>query len=162
ADRVGPQYGYEWLLLADALAAESAGDGRAALRAAAEAWAVDDALGLVSELRTLGPHCARLAVAAGDRALADRVIERMDAAAPPGQPGRARFAGPARLARGVAPGAPATLRAAVEAYAASPRPVEQARAAEEAAVALAAAGRPDEARTVHADARAMYDKAGAL
>jgi DNA-binding CsgD family transcriptional regulator len=158
-ERIGPQYGYEWLLLADALASEAAGDLPAAVRAAAEAWAVDEALGLVSELRLLGPYCARLAAAARDHDLAAAVVARMDEARD--RTGLASFAGAALLCRGIATGDPDTLLAAVDAYRGAPRPVEQARAAEEAAVALAAAGRAAEARAAHAAARAVYARAGA-
>jgi DNA-binding CsgD family transcriptional regulator len=158
--RVGPQHGYEWLLLADALAAEAAGAMAAAVRSAGEAWAVDEALGLVSEVRTLGPHCARLAVAAGDGDLAERVVAGMDAARD--RTGLASFAGAALLCRGIVAGDPDALLAAVDAYRAAPRPVEQARAAEEAAVALAAAGRTFEARRQHAIAQTTYGRARAL
>jgi DNA-binding CsgD family transcriptional regulator len=159
-DRLGPQYGYQWVLMAEAELAEVEGDRELANRLAQEAWEIDDALGLVSELRTTGPAACRAALAVGDRERAAAVAARMEEAARFTR--LASYEGAAHRCRGMLDGDPSVLQAAVEAYRRARHPVDLALALEDTAVALVEAGRVEEARPVYDEAQRLFERLGAL
>lgn len=138
---------------------EAKGDGAGALATLARAW--DDAAGrgIVSHRQPLGPGLARLALAAGDRKRAERVAADVEAAA-----ALARvpsLEGAALRCRGLVEGDAQLLLRSVEEYGKGPRVVERASACEDAAVAVARAGRGAEAASLFDEALAVYEQVGA-
>jgi DNA-binding CsgD family transcriptional regulator/tetratricopeptide (TPR) repeat protein len=159
-DRLGPQYGYEWTLLAEAYLAESKGDVETAHRLLTEAWEIDATLGLVSELRALAPTVCRVALEAGDRPRAREVADWMVAKV--GGSSLASLRAAALRCRGLVDNDPDVLLEAVHQYRAAIRSVELAQALEDAAVVLIDAGRNEEAQPLYDEAQAMYERMGAL
>ena len=156
----GPQVrGTDWLLWARALLMEATGDPQAAWMLLRALWDGLSALGIVSEHTLLGPDLIRLSVGAGDGDAAREVARAVEQVAR--QNGSAAARGAALRCRGLAHGDPELLLASVRAYEQSHRRMEQGFAAEEAGVALTAAGRKDEARRCLEDALAVYRSRGA-
>jgi DNA-binding CsgD family transcriptional regulator len=156
----GPQLGSDWLLWAKALVLEARGKPDASLVTLCRAWDECVDQGLASTLPLLGPDLVRLAHAAGDRQRAEQAtIAIEDIAAR--NPGVATLAGVVLRCRGLLEDDPEVLLRAVDAYRAGPRPLELALACEDAARALGAAGRVDEARPLLEDALGSYERLGA-
>ena len=141
------------------LLTEARGDAAGALATFAHAWDRDESLGVVYRRRALGPDLVRLALAAGDRERAHAVATKVEeAAAVEPVPS---LKGIALRCRGVLEGDADLLVRAVEKYAQGPRAFERALACEDAAVALARAGRIAEANALLEDALRVYGDVGA-
>jgi DNA-binding CsgD family transcriptional regulator len=106
------------------------------------------------------PLVARMALAAGDRALAERAVEVAERyeRATPGDP---LLQASAAHARGLLDGDAGRLTEAVGLYRRGDRPLALAEALEDAARALAAEGRPEPAVRSLGDALAIWARAGA-
>jgi DNA-binding CsgD family transcriptional regulator len=151
----GPQLGSDWLLWAKALVLEARGQPDASLASLCRAWDECVDQGLASTLPLLGPDLVRLARAAGDRQRAEQAATAIKDLMVR-NPGVATLAGVALRSRGLLEDDPEVLLRAVDAYRTGPRPLELALACEDAARALGAAGRVDEARPLLDDALGRY------
>jgi DNA-binding CsgD family transcriptional regulator len=145
--------------LARGLLEEARGEATPALATLGRAWDRDAALGIVYRRRLLGPDLVRLALAAGDReraaAVAAGVQEAAELASVPS------LEGAALRCRGLVEEDVDLLLRAVAAYRRSPRPFERATACEDAATALARAGRVPDARALFDEALDVYEQVGA-
>jgi DNA-binding CsgD family transcriptional regulator len=153
----GPQLGSDWLLWAKALVLEARRQPDASLAVLCRAWDECVDQGLLSTLPLLGPDLVRLAHAAGDRQRAEQATTAIEEIAAHNQ-GVATLAGVALRSRGLLEHDPEVLLRAVDAYRTGPRPLELALACEDAARALGAAGRVDEARPLLDDALGLYER----
>jgi DNA-binding CsgD family transcriptional regulator len=115
--------------------------------------------GLALEYPVLGADLVRLALACGDRQRARDVAAAVAGMADANEV--PSLTGAALRCRGLADDDPAALVAAAAAYARSPRPLEQALAAEEAGAAFARHGQADRARPLLEQATAIYQRLGA-
>jgi DNA-binding CsgD family transcriptional regulator len=158
-ERLGPQYGFEWVLVAEAMLAEVDGDGERANRLLQEAWDIDEALGLVSELRVTGPAACQAALAIGDMTRADAIATRLEEVA--AGVGLASYAGAAKRCRGLVVGDVELLLAAVGEYRRSRHPLDEGMAAEDAAVLLIETGREVEGRRLFDQAMGIFERLGA-
>lgn len=151
----GPMYGMAWVPRMEASYLHSRGRTDEALAAAWKGWQACQASGMVLERWILGPSLAGLAAAAGERSRADEVANGVEvlAAANPGVTG---LEGAALHARGRADEDADALLAGLGTYRAGPRRYEQARVAEDAAIALAGAGRRQEAEAAGGEALELY------
>ena len=141
------------------LLAEARGDAAGALATFARAWDSDETLGVVYRRRQLGPDLVRLALAAHDRERAHAVAAKVEEAAALARVPSLR--GVALRCRGLVEGNADLLLRAVEQYAQGPRAFERALACEDAAAALARAGRIAEATALFEDALGVYVEVGA-
>lgn len=155
----GPALGLDAWLWAGAMLEEARGDASAALALLRRAWDLDRSRGLVSELRPLAPDLARLAIRAGDGALAEEVASTMEEAA--GLVGTHGAHGTALRCRGLVRGDPAMLRRAVEECRRVPRPLDLAHALEDAGGALTRAGEREEAASLLGEASGILEGLGA-
>jgi DNA-binding CsgD family transcriptional regulator len=153
-DRSGPQWRPDWMLWARALLTEASGNVPAALATLRKAWELCRDAGVVAEYPVIGPDLARLALACRDRPLAEEVTVALEALAE--RAGVTGVRGAALRCRGLLTGDAETLVAAAGAYRSSPRRRERGLACEDAAVALAAAGRSAEARPLAEEALEVY------
>lgn len=150
----GPHPANSGVARARYLLAQATGDTPLALQAASEAWQRCTVHGYRSQLTWLGADLAAAALAARQPGRA------ADAAAAAGQaaeitPAACWKAGAAR-ARGLAAADPEPLLRAVELLRASHRPLYLALALEDAAEALARAGRAGQARSLAAEALELF------
>jgi DNA-binding CsgD family transcriptional regulator len=144
---------------AHALLEEARGDTAGALLALGRAWDRDAARGVVYRRRAIGPDLVRLALAAGERERAEAVALGLeDAAALAAVPS---LEGAALRCRGLLKGDLDLLMRAVEAYERGPSAFACATTREDAAAALARAGRIPEAKASFEQALAVYDEVGA-
>ena len=153
------RHGAETAAMSRGLLAEARGDAAGALAILARAWNSDETLGVVYRRRLLGPDLVRLALAANDREHAHAVAAKVEEAA-----ALARVPslyGIALRCSGLVEGNADLLLRAVEQYAQGPRAFERALACEDAAVALARAGRIAEATALFEDALGVYVEVGA-
>ncbi|OLF17627.1 AfsR/SARP family transcriptional regulator [Actinophytocola xanthii] len=148
----------DFLVIADALAAERDGRHEAALLALTPV--LDERYSPLMLRHQWLADAARIAVEGGDRAVAERALEVCELEARRERTA-ARATAAAAHCRGLVLDDPAAALAAAEHYASVHRPVEQARALEDAAVLLARAQRRDEAREAHELAVHRYDALGA-
>jgi DNA-binding CsgD family transcriptional regulator len=142
------------VLSARGLLLEARGELRGAAELFARAWQQNLDMGVVSEMRLLGPDLVRLSLATGQRGLASSLlpdIERMAS-----QMGVASAEGAALHCRGLVAGDPDALVQAVAVYRRSPRVVELAQTCADAAVALARAGRKQPATAMLQEAGAVF------
>ena len=156
----GAQYRWNWVPLARALLCEAGGDTEAAVSVLAGTWARCATAGVVIEQPVLGPDLVRLAVVAGRVGLAADVAGAVEEVAAV-NPGIATIEGAALRCRGLVQDDPEVLLRSVVAYRRGPRPFAAAQAAEDAAAALARAGRVDQARPLLDQASAVYETLGA-
>jgi DNA-binding CsgD family transcriptional regulator len=141
--------------LARGLLEEARGDAAGALATLAGAWDRDTAQGIAYRRPTLGPDLVRLALAVGDRERADAVAAGVaEAAALVSVPS---LEGSALRCRGLVEDDGDLLVRSVEAYRRSPRTFERAAACEDAATALARAGRVPEASVLFDEALNVYE-----
>jgi hypothetical protein len=148
----------DFLVIAEALAAERDGRPDAALIALTPV--LDERYSPMMLRHQWLPDAARIAVEAGDTAMATRALDVCEAEARrEAQPARATAA--AARCRALVHGDPAAALDAAKHYAEVGRVVELAQALEDAAVLLARAGRADEARHHHATAVRGYREFGA-
>ena len=153
------RHGAETAVLSRGLLAEARGDAAGARATFARAWNSDENLGVVYRRRLLGPDLVRLALAEHDRERAYAVAAKVEEAA-----ALARVPslhGVALRCRGLVEGNAELLLRAVEQYKQGPRAFERALACEDAAVALARAGRIAEATARFEDALCVYVEVGA-
>lgn len=155
----GPGIGTSWAARARATYLAGRGDPSAGATLAGDTWDELRAGGFWRECLTLGFDLVGLAVVTGDRRRADEVASTMEALADR-NPGVASIAGAAQRGRGLAGEDADLLLAAVKSYRTSPRRYEHARCAEDAAVALARAGRRPEAEAAAAEALELYSDLG--
>jgi DNA-binding CsgD family transcriptional regulator len=150
----GPHPANSQVARARYLLAQASGDTASAVAAASEAWQRCAANGYRSQLSWLGADLTAAALAAGEPGRA------ADAAAAAGQsaeiPPAACWKAGAVRARGLAADAPELLLQAVALLRASHRPLYLALALEDAAEALARAGRAGEARPLAAEALDLF------
>jgi DNA-binding CsgD family transcriptional regulator len=134
----GPRFRSHWASWARALVLEAQGETEQAFATLADCWDQCAAFGLAVELPVFGADLVRLALAAGDRGRAKQVAAAVaDVAARNDVPS---IAGAARRCQGLTTDNPEVLRSAVDAYAASGRPLELAQATEDTGTALARHG----------------------
>jgi DNA-binding CsgD family transcriptional regulator len=149
----------EWGLWVQALLWEARGDTGQALTLLKEAWELAASLRFCLSYRFLAPDLVRLAVAAGDRELAQAVAQEVADGAR--RAGVASAAGAALRCQGLLDDDPAVLLAAVQAYRQAPTTIELALACEDAGAALSRAGRGAEAVSVLNEAQGFYLRTGA-
>jgi DNA-binding NarL/FixJ family response regulator len=145
--------GADGVLWVRGLLAEEQGDPAAAVRSLGALWDLVEGLGVVARMPTIGPDVVRVALEAGDRDRAGRVVAALDRYA--GTPGPASFAAGAQRCRGLLEADADALVEASARYEGSPATVEAAMADAEAAEALARAGAT---RRAGAHARASLDR----
>jgi DNA-binding CsgD family transcriptional regulator len=152
----GPQYGLDWFALARALVEEAKARPERALAVLVDAWDGQAAAGIASGVPVLGPEVVRLALLHGDRGRAERTthaIEALVADAP----------GPvvdavALWCRGLLSADSELLLAAARTFRDVGWTFYEARACEEAGVALAATGRTEDARHAFLEGRLLYER----
>lgn len=139
----GPQHHSDWVGWLEAKVAERAGDDGAALVALGRAWESCAGQGLAWDLPILGPDLVRLCRRTGDTDRARSVTVGVEQVASRAVTPSTR--GAALWCRGLVDDDTDVLVEAVTVLRAGPRPLERSLAAEDAAGALARAGRTDEA-----------------
>jgi DNA-binding CsgD family transcriptional regulator len=156
----GPNFRMVWLLWARALLLEANGDVDAAAAMSSDAWALCAALGNTAEAGMIGPDLVRMTLAGGRREAAEAIAaDALDLAHK--NPGVATLEGAALRCRGLVEGSADVLVDAAVAYRAGPRVLDRAGSCEDAAAALADAGRKDEARILFDEALDMYERLSA-
>jgi len=156
----GVQTGSALVTSARALLLEAQGDVTRAATLAREAWDANVAAGLSHEVRVLAPDLVRLSLAAGKRAEAEHLLTEIDVNADRLDVASAQ--GAALRCHGLVARDPDVFVAAVQAYDRSPRRMEFALCAEDAAETLATSGRTREAREYTQRAAKVYSDAGAV
>jgi DNA-binding NarL/FixJ family response regulator len=146
--------------LARARLAESAGDTSAALETLVVAWDQAARSGVVSVLQHLAPDLVRLAREGADHERARQAWEPVAAMAA-ANPGAISLRGIELRCRGLRDDDPAVLVEAATVLRESCRPLDRARACQDAADALARAGEADDARHWFEEAFALYEDLGA-
>ena len=154
AKSTGPQWRPDWMMWARALLLEADGRTGEALRTLRRAWQLCREAGVVAEYPVIGPDLVRLALAGGERELAEEVTAAVETLA--GNAGVASVSGAALRCRGMVDADADVLLRAVAAYRRSPRRRELALTCEDAAAALAATGRVAEARPLAEAALDIY------
>lgn len=152
--RSGPQFGVDWLMLARGLLTET-DDPSVAYAVLGSAWDMYEGLGIQTHRPTIGLDLVRVALAQGDPARARDVAAVLAAASD----ARSRRLGV--HANGLVRDDPDQLLEAVRLLGEAPRPFELGRAQEDAAVALARAGRVDDAKVACDVAAEIYGRLGA-
>jgi DNA-binding CsgD family transcriptional regulator/tetratricopeptide (TPR) repeat protein len=155
----GARWPLEWGLWIQALLCEARGETAQALALLKEAWALAAPLRFCLSYRFSAPDLVRLAVAAGDRELAQAVAQEVADGAR--RAGVASATGAALRCQGLVDDDPAVLLAAVQAYRQAPATIELAMVCEDAGAALSRAGRGVEAVSVLEEAQGFYLRAGA-
>jgi DNA-binding CsgD family transcriptional regulator len=150
----GPQWRANWMLWARALVTEAQGQEDAALRLLTKGWEQCSGAGVVAEYPVIGPDLVRMAIAGGERLLAEEVTVAVETLAATAEVPSVK--GAALRCRGLLDSNPAALLEAVAAYRLCPRKRELALACEDAAVALIAAGRCTDARPLADEALGTY------
>ena len=141
----GRQSGLEyWVLLARALLLEATGRPEAACETLWSAWRQGAEVGNLSYNADLGPDLVRLSLATGQPGQAAEVSAGVQALAA-AQPRRGPAGGRCPAVPGAGRRRPRTLLQAVAAHRRGPRPLELARACEDAAATLPGPARPAEA-----------------
>jgi DNA-binding CsgD family transcriptional regulator/TolA-binding protein len=151
-----PRFRTHWAAWAQALLLEAEGATGAAFATLAGCWDECAGFGLAVEYPVIGADLVRLALAAGEPARAGQVAAAVAEVADRNQV--ASLAGAALRCRGLADDDPEVLRAAVDAYGRSPRPLELALAAEDAGAAFARRGEPEAAVPLLGRALELYER----
>jgi ATP/maltotriose-dependent transcriptional regulator MalT len=154
----GVHFGIQAMLWVRAVMLEAAGNTKDGFDLLCTAWAML-AMGYYTHYLTLGADMVRMALAVGDRAMAQQAVEGVELAAR--NSGLASARGIALKCRGLLEGDTSLLEAAVASLRESRRRVELAFACEDAGVALARDGRSAEAIRLLEEARLEYQKVGA-
>jgi DNA-binding CsgD family transcriptional regulator/tetratricopeptide (TPR) repeat protein len=158
--RVGYQFYGHWAIWARGLLAEARGELPEALAALEEVWDLCAGVDSVPDVARLGPDLMRLKLAAGQLDDAHAVADTVQRAADRLKTASAR--GAALRCRGLVRGDPQILIQALEACRSAPRPLEQARAAEEAGAALAHTAERSQAAAILDEALEIYQRLGAV
>jgi DNA-binding CsgD family transcriptional regulator len=156
----GPRYRTHWAVWARALLLEAGGQTAEALTALSEVWEHCARSGLALEYTVIGPDLVRLALAAGNQGRAADVVAAVGEVAAANDV--AWLTGAALRCRGLAHDDAETLLAAVDAYAASRRPLELALTCEEAATDCARQGQTGQACGLLEQAAATCERLGAI
>lgn len=141
--------------LAQARVAESSGDSAAALEALCVGWDQAARSGVMSAVQHLAPDLIRLAREHGDLERARQAYEPVMVMAA-ANPGAVTLRGIERRCRGLLDDDPEVLVEAATVLRQSCRPLERARACEDAAEALSRAGRLEHARPWFDEALSLY------
>jgi DNA-binding CsgD family transcriptional regulator len=149
----GRQGGDVLVLSARGLLLEARGEPRGAAELFARAWQQNLEMGVVSEMRLLGPDLVRLSLATGREGFASSLIPDIEWMA--SEMGVPSAEGAALRCRGLVASDPDALAQAADAYRRSPRVVELAQTCADAALHLARVGRKK-------PATAMLEEAGAI
>ncbi len=156
--------GIEWRIgavtWAEGLVHDGAGHSERALELVWGAWESATAAGTVCEHRTFAPDLARMLAAVGDHERGEQVASAVEALAAR-NPGLVSLEALALRCRALAEGDVEGLLRAAESYRPTRRPHERALACEDAAVALAGAGRFDEVDALADEALGLYGTLGA-
>jgi ATP/maltotriose-dependent transcriptional regulator MalT len=161
-DATGPQgQAWAWMMFAEGLLVEAAGDIGQAASVLSNAWQLATAAELAVTYPLLGPDLVRLALATGDLPQAETVTGTLEDLHRR-NPGTPSLAGAALLARGQVKGDPDVLLDAVAAYREGARPLERGQACELVGGVLGRLGRLEEARALFDDALATYEALGAF
>jgi DNA-binding CsgD family transcriptional regulator len=155
----GPRWPLEWGLWILGLLNEADGDDTAARAALDDAWALASPLRYFLGHRTFAPDVVRVALRAGDSRQATVVTGEVEAGARRAGTTGARAA--ALRCRGLLGDDADTLRAAAEAFRATPHVLEMAFTLEEAGMALGRRGRRAEAVTLLDAALFLFEGVGA-
>jgi DNA-binding CsgD family transcriptional regulator len=155
----GSAYGVDVMIWARAQLLEARGDAQAAMSILETAWA-GPLLRIPSQLVRIGPDLVRLAVGRERPDLGRAVVEAMDEATARNPVDTWRAA--AVWCRGLLHGDADALIEALSAYQQASRPIEQARAGEDAAAALSRVGRREEATTLLEHTVGIYEHIGAF
>jgi DNA-binding CsgD family transcriptional regulator/tetratricopeptide (TPR) repeat protein len=158
ATQTGSAYGVDVMVWARALLLEARDDAQA-LSILETAWAGPQ-LKSPPQLVRIGPDLVRLALAGGHPGLGRAVVEAMDRAT--ARSSVASWQGAALWGRGLLHRNADALVEAVRAYQQASRPVERARAGEDAAAALSRVGRREKAAVLLKDAISVYERVGAF
>jgi DNA-binding CsgD family transcriptional regulator len=159
-ERVEYQLYGHWAIWARGLLAEARGELSVALAALEEAWLVCASVGSVPDIARLGPDLVRLKLATGMLDDSHTVADTVQRAAARLKTRSAR--GAALRCSGLAQDDPMILSQALEACRGAPRPLEHARAAEEAGAAMTRAARGAEAAATLHEALEIYQRLGAI
>jgi DNA-binding CsgD family transcriptional regulator/tetratricopeptide (TPR) repeat protein len=154
----GSVYGVDVMMWARALLLEARGDAQA-LSILETAWA-GPLLRIPSQLVRIGPDLVRLAIDGGRPELGRAVVEAMDEATATSPV--ASWQAAALWCRGLLHEDADALVESVAAYQQAPRPIERARACEDAASAVSGTGRREEAVALLGDAVGIYEGVGAF
>jgi DNA-binding CsgD family transcriptional regulator len=156
----GPRYRSHWATWARALLLEAAGATQEAFATLGGVWDLCASSGLAVDYPLLGADLIRLALAAGEQPRSRQVaIAVAEVAARNDVPS---LAGAALRCRGLVEDDPEILRAAVDAYAQAPRPLELALAAEDAGASFARRGKADAAVPLLQQALGIYKRLDAV
>lgn len=150
----GTQVGSDWVPWLRALLTEALGDPAVALELLRRAADDFEAAGMTTSLIRIGPDLVRLALFAGDRHTAERIVQRCTEGAERAETATAR--GTALRCRGLIDADPALLVDAVTLLRDSPRPIERAAALEDAARALGMSGASAESTAPFREALGLY------
>lgn len=154
--RTGPQYRFHWLMWAQALLREKAGDSASAAALLSGAWDICTATQMVAEYPVIGPDLVRLLIATGDTTRAKSVAGSVEKVCRGTE--APWLAGAAARCRGLATADAGVLGEAVEHYRASHRPRELALTCEEAGLALATGGDVAAGRLLLEEATEIYGR----
>jgi DNA-binding CsgD family transcriptional regulator len=157
----GLQYGVDWLLLSRALLLEATGDVGDACALLRAGWEVAAGLQAVAAITTFGPDLVRIAVAAGDHALAGDVTASLAGAAA-AHPSDRVVAGRAARAHGLLRRDGDALVSAAVVFRELGHPFEAALVDGDAGAAFATANRAADAVDALERALAVFDDVGAV
>jgi len=152
----GPGYRAHLALWARALSLEAGGKIIDALATLAKCWDQCTQSGIMLDYRLLGADLVRLSLASGDHAQAHETATAVAEIAERNE--LPSLAGAALHCRGLAENDPEILEMAASAYAQSPRPLELARACEDAGAAFARRGNAARARLPIERALEIYER----
>jgi DNA-binding CsgD family transcriptional regulator len=153
--QTGSRHRGQWALWARGLALEAADQPADALAELAGAWDWCTQAGFTLEYRAFGADLVRLALAGGERARARDVAAAVTELAQRNEVSTLTAA--ALHCQGLAEDDAETLRAAADAYGRGPRPLELARACEDAGAAFARHGDAARARPLLEQAVTIYE-----
>lgn len=157
---VGPDFGMEWLPLAQSYLAEAKGDVESACACLGQAWDTFAEMGCRAHYRMLGPQLVRHAVATGHTDRAKQVTLDLETLAARQDVPSAK--GAALHCRALLDGNGETARAAVNAYRDSTRPLPRAAANEDAAIVIGGLDEATDARPLFTAALDGYRALGAV
>jgi DNA-binding CsgD family transcriptional regulator len=157
----GVQYGIDWLVLARALLLEATDRPREAFDQLRFAWDMAVGLQATAAITTFGPDLARLAMALGEDAVAQGVVDRLEDAVAQ-QPDDPVLRGRTLRTRGLVRADAALLSAAAEEFATLGHPFEAATVWAEAGDALLAHGDTVNGTRAVERALAVFDELNAL
>lgn len=157
---VGPDFGMEWLPLAQSYLAEANGDVESACACLGQAWDTFAEMGCRAHYRMLGPQFVRYAVATGHTDRAKQVTLDLETLA--GRQDVPSAKGAALHCRALLDGNGETARAAVNAYRDSTRPLPRAAANEDAAIVIGGLDGAADARPLFTAALDGYRALGAV